>query len=1024
MSEHAPRPRAAGLRLHLPSTLGGRLLLLGSLSLVVAASLVFALMSFQQQRLLRSEWASSLSAQAELIATNSMAAVSFGDAAEAARLLSALSSSRFILEGRIVQADGRTFARHVSKVSAWPVDDVVPPLRPKLSGHVFHERVIAVWAPVFEGSRPVARVELIASLNQIQALSSRALWDSLAVLMLVLVVSVALSWRVLHRLLAPVGELNALMRRLAIDTALPDRVLPRGGAEIAALGRGFNQLIDTIQARDAELGQYRGNLERLVDARTRALEQAIADAREANQTKSSFLARMSHEIRTPMNAIVGLGRLLQRSRLSRHQRDHIDKMLASAGSLLRVIDDVLDYSRIEAGKLSLEVISFDVHEVCQQALSVVALRAEEKGVELLLRCAADVPRRLVGDPLRLGQVLINLLSNAIKFTQAGEVTLELKRCERLALEGQAMLCLTVSDTGIGVDPAYRDRLFEAFSQVDDSVTRRFGGTGLGLSICAQLVRMMSGSIDVDSEVGVGTVFRVALPLPRAEDLPADRQVGEGVNLAYRRALVVDDNAAAAALMVELLARHGIAADACSSGETGLVALQCAVDEHAAYDLVLVDWQMPGIDGLQFAARIDRLSLPGTRPAVVLAITLGAYEAVAERLIRSGVDAVLVKPVAEHALLEALSEAANPAVAQAEMHGVGRVEQDREALARIRGARVLIVDDLPLNREVVREFLSLAGLAVAEAANGREAIERLAAGDIALVLMDIQMPVLDGLATTQLIRGDSRHRALPILAMTAHAMTGSRQQSLAAGMNDHLTKPIDPQALYAALVEWIPPADYTAAAGLPELEGSDVADAAAIPPLEGIDTERGLAHHMGRPGLYRRILNGFGQQFGETGAGLEQALVQGDHDRARQLAHSLKSASAAIGALALSALARRVENTLQAAQTPEPGLLEALRGELERVLTALAQLAPDANQQPVRVSGDLVRTMRLLGRLAELLERADAEAESVVGELVASWPVEQDRARVDQLQALVEDIEYEHALVLLDTLRQDLEQTSR
>jgi two-component system sensor histidine kinase/response regulator len=493
---------------------------------------------------------------------------------------------------------------------------------------------------------------------------------------------------------------------------------------------------------------------------------------------------------------------------------------------------------------------------------------------------------------------------------------------------------------------------------------------------------------------------------------------------FRRALVVDDNAAAAALTVELLARQGVAAEACSSGEAGLVALERAVAEHAAYDLVLVDWQMPGIDGLQFAARIDRVSLLGTRPAVVLAITLGAYEAVAERLIRSGVDAVLVKPLAEYALLEALSEAANPAVAQADRQGVGRGEHDREALARIRGARVLIVDDLPLNREVVREFLSLAGLAVAEAANGREAIERLAAGDIALVLMDIQMPVLDGLAATQLIRGDSRHRALPILAMTAHAMTGSRQQSLAAGMNDHLTKPIDPQALYAALVKWIPPADYTPAPGLPELEGSDVADAVALPRLEGIDTERGLAHHMGRPGLYRRILNGFGLQFAGTCAGLEQALAQGDRDHARQLAHSLKSASATIGALALSALARRVESALQAAQTPEPGVLEALHGELECVLAALAQLAPDANLQSARVSGDRVRTMRLLGRLAELLERADAEAERVVAELVASWPDEQEHAGVDALQALIEDIEYEHALVLLDKLRQDLDQTSR
>ncbi|HRP67351.1 MAG TPA: response regulator [Thauera sp.] len=1004
-------PRGAR-RLRLPATLGGRLLLLGSLSLVAAASLVFALMSLQQQRLLRSEWAASLSAQAELIATNSMAAVSFGDAAEAHRLLSALSSSRFILDGRIVLADGSVFARHADEAQPRPGREFIPAIRPTLAGHVFNEHSITVWAPVFEGSRPVARVELLASLEQIQALSNRALRDSLLVLLGVLLVSLAFGWLLLRRLLAPVGELGALMHRLAADAGLPDRVRPRGGEEIAALGRGFNQLIDTIQARDAELAQYRGNLERLVEARTRALERAIADAREANRTKSSFLARMSHEIRTPMNAIVGLGRLLQRSRLSRPQRDQVDKMLASSESLLGIIDDVLDYSRIEAGKLSLESIPFEVGEVCQRALGVVALRAEEKGVELLFRCAADVPRRLIGDPLRLGQVLINLLGNAIKFTPKGEVMLALERCQ--GARGEAMLRFAVRDTGIGIDELYRGRLFEAFSQLDDSVTRRFGGTGLGLSICAQLVRMMDGSIEVDSEPGAGTVFRVLLPLALAEDAAA--VPARAVSASYRRALVVDDNATAAALLVELLERLGLAARACASGEEGLEALQQAAAQ-AAFDLVLVDWQMPAMDGLQFAARIDALGLPGARPAVVLAITVGAYEAVAERLIRSGVDSVLVKPVTEAALLEALAEAANPAVAL-DAHGAGAGgAPDPAGLARIRGARVLIVDDLPLNREVVREFVSLAGLEVVEAANGREAIDRLAAGDIALVLMDVQMPVLDGLAATRLIRGDARHRDLPILAMTAHAMSGSRKQSLAAGMNDHLTKPIDPQLLYAALLKWIPPADYASAA-VHAAAGS--VQPARLPPLEGIDSERGLANHMGRPGLYRRILNGFREQFAHASADLSRALAQGEVAAARRLAHSLKSAAATIGATALSVLARRAESALQAGQRPEPGELAALAAELDRVLGALAPLASTAAPRPAGVADDLARAQGLLLRLGELLERHDAAAEGLVGELLECLHDEAQRARIDVLRELIEDIEYERALVQLDALRQDLE----
>lgn len=1011
MSEHLPGWQRLALA-WLPQTLRGRLLVLGSLSLILAASLVLVLMSLQQQRLLRSEWAASLSAQAELIATNTVAAVSFGDAVEAERLLSALANSRFVFEARVVLADGRNFARYADDTHEYPADDFVPALRPTPAGHVFHDRVIAAWAPILEGQRVVARVELLGSLKQIEALSARALRDSLAVLLLVLAVSVTLTWRVLHRLLVPVAELGALMRRLAADTRLSERVRPDGGTEIADLGRGFNTLIDTIQARDAELEQYRGNLERLVDARTRALERAIADAREANRSKSAFLARMSHEIRTPMNAIVGLGRLLQRSPLSRPQRDQIDKLLASSQSLLGVIDDVLDYSRIEAGKLTLERIPFDLGEVCQRALGVVALRAEEKGVELIHRVGADVPRRVIGDPLRLGQVLINLLGNAIKFTAEGEVVLEVGLVAQEG--GPPLIRFVVRDTGIGIDPEQRERLFDPFSQVDDSMTRRFGGTGLGLSICVQLVRMMEGTIALDSEPGQGAAFSVELPLAAVAGAS-----GHGrANQPFGRALVIDDNATAAAVLVELLQRNGIEAEACVEGEAGLALLQSAATGPRAFDLIVADWQMPGMDGLQLAERMQALALPGARPAFVLAITLGTYEAVAPRLIKCGVDAVLVKPATAEGLLDALAEAAQPRAVGSARREAG-VLHEVAALEAVRGARILVVDDLPLNREVAREFLSIAGLEVEEAANGREALDRLAREGIDLVLMDIQMPVLDGLETTRLIRSDARLRALPVIAMTAHAMSGSREQSLGAGMNDHLTKPIDPDALYAVLLKWVTP--RSPAPGLvPALQRPT--SETPLPALDGVDTVRGLANHMGRMGLYRRILEGFRLQFGDAASSLADAVERQDLEQARRFAHSLKSAAATIGASQVSMHARELEQQLQRGQWPGEAARAALQAALDTVLRGLARLRADAGAhvQPPAARPTLQHLLATAARLDERLARHDAAAETLVGELADALRGSAYEARLADLRELVEDVEYERARALLDALRPEFE----
>ncbi len=984
--------------LRLLTTIRSKLALLGAGSLIVASLLVFVLVGYQQQSLLRTEWVESLSAQGRIIATNSQAAMVFQDQREAARLLASLDQNPAIRQARILLQDGGVFAEYRRRNEALLAFE--PPFN-LTSDHRFTDAHLVVWQPLTEGGGVRATLELVASLDRFDEAFHRNLRDTGWILFGILLISLWVSHMVAKWFSVPLENLSHLMVRVKEGNSLNERAKIDSEDEIGKLGRGFNDMLDSLQARDLELTDYREQLEEKVRQRTLALNQAIAAAHEANRAKSDFLARMSHEIRTPMNAIIGLSRLTLKTSLDARQRDYLEKVVSSSDALLGIINDVLDYSKIEAGKLGLEEIPFSLDNVFRNISALVSLKAQEKHLELLFHIRSAVPRNLVGDPLRLGQVLVNLVNNAVKFTGAGEIVVSVEPVR--VREGQAQLRFLVRDTGIGISPELQEKLFDPFTQADDSMTRKFGGTGLGLAICKQLCELMGGRIWLESRPGEGAsfyfdaVFRLHAD-SGIQPLPLDRLAGV-------RVLVVDDNETARTVFSEILVHFGMRPETAENGEQALEMLRRAQAETDPFRMVLLDWMMPGIDGIETARRIRQEDHPlGAMPAILM-ITAYSLEKISVEAEQAGVTHLLTKPVSESTLHDAIVESLlGGEIAGSRRYRHGAQDRSRD-LSALRGARVLLVDDSPLNREVAIEFLNDTGLAIDVAADGLEAVEKVFAGDYRLVLMDIQMPRMDGITATRLIRSDTRFRDLPIIAMTAHAMAGDRERSLAAGMNDHITKPIDPEVLYAALQQWIGGAPQTPATALPKAASA----AEFFLRLDGIDTREGLRNHMGKEAFYLRILRIFRRDFSDAGSRMRDLLERGEQGEARRLAHSLKSGAATIGAMELSAHARELELALAEGRAAS-ALVENFAESAHRIASSLDALP--AEEQAATAVAQGADIAPLLARLEALLADDNAAADDA---FLALRNAISDPGLDDLLGRtgdLIEDVEYEKALKLL------------
>ena len=688
------------------------------------------------------------------------------------------------------------------------------------------------------------------------------------------------------------------------------------------------------------------------------LRKAKEIAEQATQAKSMFLANMSHEIRTPMNAVIGMAHLALRTELTPTQRDYITKIHNAGTSLLGILNDILDFSKIEAGRVDLESIPFELEGVMNQLSSVAGLGCANKGLELLWRVSADVPQHLMGDPLRLGQVLTNLVSNAVKFTERGEITVGCESEERVG--AAAKLHFYVRDTGIGMTAEEMARLFQPFTQADGSTTRKYGGTGLGLTICKRLTELMGGQIWVESEPGRGSAFHFTAWFGYRQGTRY-RPMPEALN--GLRVLVVDDNALAREALVGLLTPFSFKVDQVASGVEAVAAVRRA-DAAAPYGLVLMDLDMPVTDGVAASREIKR-DLGATAPKVIMIAAIGREDArlkvEAERL-----AGFLVKPVAPSALFDAIVAAFADGRATA-----GQAEKLSYRFDRL---KILLVEDNEINQQIAVELLESAGGQVNVAGNGAQALTRLRGPETYdVVLMDLQMPVMDGFEATRQIRADSRFKALPILAMTAHAEQEERQRCLDAGMNDHLTKPIDPEILYQTLARWCPQ----------RLGGAASREIGAVSParnewpnLCGLDVENGLRRMGGNQTLYRSVLAQFRTNQAGVGADIRAAVQAGDRAQAERLVHTLKGVSGNIGAVEVAALAQNLETTMRSGAVPEPAQVAQLEEALQKLIDGLDDSYGLSETRSSSTPLNIKAAAAYARRLARLLADSDSEAGEV------------------------------------------------
>jgi signal transduction histidine kinase/DNA-binding response OmpR family regulator/HPt (histidine-containing phosphotransfer) domain-containing protein len=777
--------------------------------------------------------------------------------------------------------------------------------------------------------------------------------------------------------------------------ALLDALLPTIALNTRILGSKLvsQRLLERTQAQAADL------------------EIAKQTAEAATQAKSDFLANMSHEIRTPMNAIIGMTHLALKTGLSQKQADYLNKIKAAAQALLGIINEVLDTSKIEAGKLDLEKIDFRLEEVLDSLSTIVSQKAQDKNLEFLIASHPNIPPNLLGDPLRLGQILINLVNNAIKFTERGEVVVSVALEERF--DQRVRLHFSVRDSGIGMTAEQTARLFQPFSQADTSITRKYGGTGLGLSIAKRLVEIIGGTLWVESAPGTGSTFHFTGWFGIGSEEKPKRFIPD---LAGVRALVVDDNAHAREILTEALKVFALRAESVASGEDAVRTI-AAADSQDPYQLVLMDWHMPGMDGIEASRIIKRDHRLQHVPKIVL-ITAFGREDVLTGAVEAGMDGYLLKPVNTSLLYDTLVELFGIAAPGEYARALKPGSQEQSA----QGIRILVVEDNEINQQVARELLESAGAIVTVAQSGAEAVTLLTGGEqhpapaIDMVLMDLQMPDMDGYAATRLLRSDPRFQKIPIIALTAHAVAEERRRCLEAGMNDHVSKPIDPDALFATIARWskTPPQP----SGGVETPSPKPAVGVGLPEIAGVNINRGLRRVAGNQRLYRDLLQQFAAKESSAPEQISAALQAGDRKLAERIAHTVGGVAGNIGIPGVQATAKRLERALGEEQASVTALLDefgtVLSAQVHAIEHALHSTAAEI-EEPPSSPFDQVSACAAIVQLRALLESSDGDAGEAFRTVSTAVASVVEKPQLEALRHSIDNFEFETALLKLEDI---------